>query len=284
MKKFLTVVSCIFIALLGFSLMGTHTIWGIILIVFAIFALIGGLAPVNKDGKPTLNNPIEDIKTTIPIEDVKKPNQKKTPSIIKIIGFVFLFLFVIGIIGSFLDDGKSSKIKSLKGTELKSNKEKPSKTNVQPEEKAVEPVKNTKYQWQYADDVDQMTSRKRYFSMIYSMTWLSFKFPYNGGSEAWLTVRNMDGDNEILLNVTKGQFISSYDYSKSLRIRFDNEQPIDVFYTSPSDGSITTIFLDSADQLIKRLKKAHSFIIEVQFYHEGNQLLSFSYEDFSWKH
>lgn len=257
MKKTVTVISCIFIALIGFGLIENHTFWGILIIVFAILALIGGLATVKKDEKYESQESEENKKNT---------NQKKT---FLIIAFVIVVLILVANICSDPDSKKQ-----VKSTE----------PNVSTEEKAIEQAKSTKYQWQYTDDVDQMTSKRRYFAMIYSTTWLSFKFPYDGGSEAYLTVRNMDSDNEILLTVTKGQFISSYDYSKSLRIRFDNDQPIEIYYTFPSDGSSNIIFLDSADQLIQKIKNAHSFIVEVEFYKEGNKLLQFSYENFVWNH
>ena len=44
MNKTVTVISCIFIALIGFSLIEKHTFWGVILIIFAVLALIGGLS------------------------------------------------------------------------------------------------------------------------------------------------------------------------------------------------------------------------------------------------
>ena len=269
MKKSVSIISCIFLGLIGFSLLGTHTTWGILLLLFAIFALIGAIA-TKKEGSATLEQP----ENTAEVTSNPKSKLKKT---LLIIAAVFVGLFILAAIGNSLDDEKQGEAQKAPVTVE-------SKSETKEAEEKVEPVKKTKYQWQYSQDTDPMTSDERYFASIYSMTWLSFKFPYNGGSEAYLVVRNMDGDNEVYLKVTKGQFISSYNYSECLRMRFDNEKPIDVFYTSPSDGSHDLIFLDSAGELIERIKKAQSFIIEVAFYQEGNKLLNFNSDDFVWNH
>lgn len=143
---------------------------------------------------------------------------------------------------------------------------------------------NNKYQWRYSEETDPMTSRVKYYAQIYSTTWLSFQFPYDGGSEVDLFIRNVDSQNELILRVSKGQFLSSFGSSSNMRIRFNNDEPISVSYNSASDGSTDVIFLDNPDQLIERIKKANSFIIEVAFYQEGNKLLTFAYQDFKWEH
>jgi hypothetical protein len=150
--------------------------------------------------------------------------------------------------------------------------------------KATEAAANNKYQWRYSQETDPMTSGVKYYAQIYSTTWLSFQFPYNGGSEVDLFIRNIDNQNELILRVSKGQFLSSFGLSSSVRIRFDQDQPISVSYNSASDGSTDVIFLDDPDQLIQRIKKARNFIIEVAFYQEGNKHLEFAYQDFKWEH
>lgn len=273
MKKSLSIISCIILGLIGFSLLGTYTLWGILLLLFAIFALVGAIAT-----KKEVSESDEQSENTGEITSKPKSKLKKT---LLIIAAVFVGLIILASIGNSLDNEKQEEYPK---TPVKVESKSEEKQGAEKVEKEVEPVKKTKYQWQYAQDTDPMTSDERYFASIYSMTWLSFKFPYNGGSEAYLVVRNMDGDNEVYLKVTKGQFISSYNYSECLRMRFDSDKPIDVFYTSPSDGSHDFIFLDSADELIQRIKKAKSFIIEVAFYQEGNKILNFNSDDFVWNH
>jgi predicted membrane protein len=273
MKKSFSIISCIFLVLIGLSLLGSHTIWGILLLLFAILALIGAIA-TKKEGNTTEEQP----ENTVEVTSNQKSKLKRT---LLIIASILLGFFILAIIGNNLDSEKQGNKSKAPVTAGSKHEE---KQGIEKVETEVKQVKKTKYQWQYSQDTDPMTSDERYFANIYSTTWLSFKFPYNGGSEAYLVVRNMDGDNEVYLKVTKGQFISSYNYSECLRIRFDSDKPIDVFYTSPSDGSSDLIFLDSPDELIKRIKKAKSFIIEVAFYQEGNKLLNFNYDDFVWDH
>lgn len=143
---------------------------------------------------------------------------------------------------------------------------------------------NNKYQWRYSEETDPMTSGKKYYAQIYSTTWLSFQFPYNGGSEVDFFIRNVQGENEAILRVSKGQFLTSFDSGKNVRIRFDQDQPITIGYNSASDGSTDVIFLDNPDEIIRHIKKSNSFLIEVAFYQEGNKHLEFAYRDFKWNH
>ena len=150
--------------------------------------------------------------------------------------------------------------------------------------RALAAATNNKYQWRYSEEKDPMTSATKYYAQIFSTTWLSFQFPYNGGSEVDMFIRNVDSQNEVILRVSKGQFLSSFGSSSNIRMRFDQDKPISVGYNSASDGSTDVIFLDNPNELIRSIKQAHSLIIEVAFYQEGNKHLEFAYQDFKWNH
>jgi len=202
------------------------------------------------------------------MEPTIKSNKKKTL-------FIFLgVIIVLALIGNLYNEPAK--------TVTKTDIEKVKNDSIE-NAKALEAAANNKYQWRYSEETDPMTSKMKYYAQIFSTTWLSLKFPYNGGSEVDLFIRNVDDKNELILRVSKGQFLSSYGSSSNIRIRFDNDQPITVGYNSASDGSTDVIFIDSPDQLIKRIKKAHSFIIEVAFFQEGNKQLTFAYHDFKWE-
>lgn len=151
------------------------------------------------------------------------------------------------------------------------------------EEKAAANAR-PKTTWQYSEEEDKMTSEKVYYAANISPDDLQFKFPYNGGSTATFHVRNKEKQNEVMLNISKGQFMTSIMEQKALRIRFDDNKPITVNYNGPSDGSHDWIFLSSGKKILSMLKTAKHMIIEVEFYNEGMRQINFDVENFKWEH
>jgi hypothetical protein len=139
--------------------------------------------------------------------------------------------------------------------------------------------------WKYSENVDKMTSEKRFFAEVKSTTKINFDFPYEGGSTFTLTVRQIEKKNNVLLSVSKGQFMTSISGDEeTLKIKFDEEKPMTVKYTSPSDGSSDVIFIKSEDEIISKLKNAKHIIIETEFYQAGNKQIEFNVEGLKWEH
>lgn len=144
---------------------------------------------------------------------------------------------------------------------------------------------SVKENWIYADDIDNMTSKKRYFAYNMSSDTIDFLFPYEGGSTFKLAIRNIDNENQLLMICSKGQFMPSYGTGEIVRVKFDNENPLNVYYTVPTDGSTNIIFLDEINnQLISKLKTSKKIIIEATFYNEGNKQISFNVQGLKWDH
>ncbi|GEC78152.1 hypothetical protein [Flavobacterium aquatile] len=136
--------------------------------------------------------------------------------------------------------------------------------------------------WQFSEDVDKMTSKTVNYASIQANEELEFNFPYDGGSVATLTIRKKDGTIDIYLNVSKGQFNSSYD-GGSIRIKFDNDSPKTFSFSAASDGSSDIIFINSTKTIISKLKTTKQMIIEVEFYNEGLRQIEFDVDGFEWK-
>ncbi len=148
----------------------------------------------------------------------------------------------------------------------------------------VEPKKQEEQtNWIYAENEDKMTSKKIYNAYIEAKEDLSFSFPYNWGSTPSIVLRNKDGVNDMMLKVTKWQFMTGV-YGGNVRIRFDAEQPIKVNFTNTSDGSNDTIFIESTNNMISRMKKSKKIIVEAEFYNEGNRLMEFEVAWLKWDH
>jgi hypothetical protein len=137
--------------------------------------------------------------------------------------------------------------------------------------------------WKYSDKDDKMTSKKKYYAEIDANETLDFKFPYDGGSTATLTIRNSDTGNEAMLSVSKGQFITGVD-GTTIKIRFDNEQAATFNASSSSDGSSDLIFIENAKKLVKKIKTAKQIIIQAEFYDAGLREMTFNVAGFTWEH
>lgn len=161
-----------------------------------------------------------------------------------------------------------------------------STTEVTKEEKQglveTELPKEETTKWQFQEDIDKMTSKTVKYASIDANEELEFKFPYNGGSVASLTVRKKDGSNDIYLSVSKGQFNGTYDGGQ-VRIKFDDDQPKNFSFTAPSDSSTDLIFINSTKTIISKLKTTKKIIIEAEFFNEGNRQMEFDVSGFKWE-
>jgi hypothetical protein len=155
----------------------------------------------------------------------------------------------------------------------------PSSTQPSPEK-----VTAPKSKWEYGEDADKMSNQKRYFAFTTSTNKIEFEFPYNGGSSFQLVVRNMGQGNEVMLSVSKGQFMTSIMDSESLRLKFDEEAPFNVNYNSSADASTDAIFLRSSSKIISKLKSAKKLMIEAPFFNAGRQIIYFDVEGLNWTH
>lgn len=135
------------------------------------------------------------------------------------------------------------------------------------------------YDWQYSEHIDKMTEETYYTATLLSMSDLNFKFPYDGGSKAYLYVRYMNGINEVMLSVKPSQFMMN----QTIRLRI-NDKLYNLSYSGESTGKTTIVFLESPDLIIEELKTAVDFKIEAPFYQEGKVQMFFLSDGFKWNH
>lgn len=139
-----------------------------------------------------------------------------------------------------------------------------------------------KQNWKYGESVDKMTNAKKYNATCQSTNKIDFEFPYNGGSSFWLILSNEENVNYVILKVSKGQFKTSFGSSESCRIKFDNEEPMDLTYNSPKNGSLDYIFFDHSDAFIQKLKTSKKLMIESVFFRTGGKIIEFDTEGLKW--
>ncbi len=136
--------------------------------------------------------------------------------------------------------------------------------------------------WKYEEHADKMTGDKSYYAICESTNAIEFDFPYNGGSTMGIQVRNMGKGNDVLITISKGQFMSNYDNSEFLRAKFDDEQPMNLSYIETADHSSDVIFIASANKFIAKLKTAKKLMLEAPFYNSGRQIGEFNLEGLEW--
>lgn len=142
---------------------------------------------------------------------------------------------------------------------------------------------NVQKNWEYSESKDEMTGKKTYYAESVSTNTLEFDFPYNGGSSFSLGIRYGKQGKDIFLRVSKGQFLTSYNGS-SMRVKFDDESPVNYSYVGTSDGSADVIFIESYSKFLNKLKKAKKVSLEPEFYQAGKQIINFNVEGLKWEY
>lgn len=187
------------------------------------------------------------------------------------------FLPLITILGLFACSAPDSKTstKDTVATDTTTKSTNSEETAVKPEEASSK--------WTFTEEEDKMTSKKSYFATIDANEELQFDFPYDGGSTASLLIRNKRGENNVMLQVSKGQFVAGVD-GATLKIRMDNGPAQAYSASEASDGSSNVLFIESANKFIKKLKTAKKVLIEAEFYDAGNRVMEFDVDGFKWAH
>lgn len=137
------------------------------------------------------------------------------------------------------------------------------------------------YSWSYETEKDDMSDEVNRFASITSPDVAEFDFPYEGGQYLTLTIREMDGLEAVLIQISKGQFHTNYD-DEFVLVKFDGNDPVKYSVSEPSDGSSNVLFINNDQDFISKLKKAKTLKIEAQFYNNGSRVFSFNVKGFKW--
>ncbi|HOY14512.1 MAG TPA: hypothetical protein PLY70_15295 [Saprospiraceae bacterium] len=191
--------------------------------------------------------------------------------------WILVAFLLIVVIGGLMNDNNSNIVNSEQNTHIQDSID--NLLAVQDSIDRAELRRNSPYTWQYKQELNQMDGITNKYAQIQALDDLQFKFPYDGGSQAYLTIRRTK-DIDVYLSISKGQFLSGYNHA--VRLKFDEGKPITYNYQDPSDGSNETIFLNREQDIIKRLKSCSRLLIEVEFFDEGVRQLEFKTSDLNW--
>lgn len=111
---------------------------------------------------------------------------------------------------------------------------------------------------------------------------LDLKSPYSGYQRATILVREMKGKREVIISIQKGQLICDF-RDCSINAKFDSGAVRKWSTSKASDHSSTVLFIDNAASFIKELQSKKVAYIELEFYQQGVQTLSFNIEGLALK-
>lgn len=141
--------------------------------------------------------------------------------------------------------------------------------------------------WCYDTITDEMSDKPIYFAELISDNIAYFDFPYEGGTNAKLSVRKHPKyGTDVIFRISQGQLLcNDYDGTNYVTVRFDNG-PAERYYTNePMDMSSETLFLGNSKKFIVKSKNAKKIRIQVPVYNNGNVVFTFSTDEvLKWDH
>lgn len=130
-----------------------------------------------------------------------------------------------------------------------------------------------KESWNYGENTDQMTGKVTKWACLNSADKLEFGFPYNGGSTGSICIRK-GSRLDAYFKIDKGQVLCGVEGCEA-RLRVDSGAPFTMGGSEAADGDSRYIFFDSYSRILAITKKAKQVKVEVLYYQEGRQVLTF---------
>lgn len=137
--------------------------------------------------------------------------------------------------------------------------------------------------WHYRSEEDKITSDTVYHAYVEANEKLYFDFPYKGGSTLTLMLREKNNETDIILRVSKGQFIPSVT-GGFVTVRFGKDKAKKYPTSMSSDYSSDVIFINNEREFVKNLKSHETVVIETEFYQEGLKQIEFNIDGLTWEH
>lgn len=153
------------------------------------------------------------------------------------------------------------------------------------ESETGKPLDEIKTDWVYKKNNDEMRGVESRFATNISTNEVEFDFPYNGGSNLTLTVRETGNEKDILIGISKGQFICGINDCE-FAFKFDDGAVESITMTRPENYASDIMFVaydKTEDKIINKLKTSKKLIIEAPFYQEGRKQFTFNVSGFEWK-
>lgn len=148
---------------------------------------------------------------------------------------------------------------------------------------ATKDVKQPVQNWIVTESTDEMRNTKSVTMTNISKNSVDFEFPYQGGSNLHLIVRNRGGEKDLIIGISKGQFTCSSYQGCNVQFKFDDQaiQTIEMVGSDSRDSDV--LFVSSSkttDALINRIANSRKLVVEPNFYKEGKRQFTFDLDGF----
>lgn len=138
--------------------------------------------------------------------------------------------------------------------------------------------------WNTSVSNDEMRGTKSKTTYNISKNSVNFGFPYNGGSKLYLYVMNKAGKKEIMIEISKGQFVCGVIDNCEVNFKFDDGavKSISMIGSDSHDSDILFVnYSKTTNSLIEKMKTSKKLIIEPNFYQEGTKQFTFELKGFT---
>lgn len=138
--------------------------------------------------------------------------------------------------------------------------------------------------WLYETKKDEMRGIETKFALTQSMNTVKFDFPYNGGSKLLLTIRKKGNDQDVMLAISKGQFICGIQKCEVI-FKFDDKPLKSVTMVGSDTHQSDTLFVafdKTESEIINQIKSSNKLVVEVKFYQEGSKQFTFNVSNLNW--
>ena len=128
--------------------------------------------------------------------------------------------------------------------------------------------------WEYSEKIDEMDWTKTYSASIKSTNNIDLSSPYQWDNIAYLSLMKT-WDNLVKVVFSVDKWIINY-YNKQARIKFDNEENLNIDLEWRDNGNLNTVILWFSDDLLMKLKKSKKIMIDLEYHKDGNKVAKFN--------
>lgn len=135
--------------------------------------------------------------------------------------------------------------------------------------------------WEVSEEIDPMTEAKSVWKSITSKNGINQDFPYEGYTQAHITVRKSPKyGTDVYVQIDRGQINGNeYRGTNYVTVRFDKTKAKRYYFNEAASGSSDIVFLQGVNDFIRRAKEAKSIKVEVPVFEYGDAFFEFEVDE-----
>lgn len=152
------------------------------------------------------------------------------------------------------------------------------------DERQTEPSKSQEpeSEWTYSSDKDEMRGAESRYAQLDAANTIHLDFPYGEQRGQILVRQSAKYGFDILIGVPSGQVLCSSFQDTYINVKFD-DGPIQRYRcTDARDGTSNMVFVQGAKGFLAKLMKSRQAIVEMEFFQNGVQQMTFHTANLKW--